>query len=136
MKIKIDTPAWSFTKYNDDGSVDYRSPIPCPFNYGSVLGTEAEDGDRLDAVLLGERQDKGVEVDSREVGVVRFVDAGENDDKVIFSSKKVSVLQRIELYLFFRLFSLLKWAINKLKGKKGHTGFVKLIINPLPSRYK
>lgn len=128
MKIKIDTPAWSFTKYNDDGSVDYRSPIPCPFNYGSILGTEAEDGDRKDAVLLGKRVDKGSEIEATEVGVVRFVDAGENDDKLIFSDKKVSAVQKTELYLFFRLFSLLKWAKNKLKGKEGITGFVKLII--------
>ena len=128
MKIKIDTPAWSFTKYNDDGSVDYRSPIPCPFNYGSVLGTEAEDGDRLDAVLLGERQDKGVELDSTKVGIVRFIDAGKNDDKLIFSNKKVSILQYVGLYLFFRLFSILKWAVSKLKGKEGYTGFVRLEI--------
>lgn len=130
--IKIDTPAWSFIKYNDDGSVDYKSPIPCPFNYGSVLGTKGEDGDREDAILLGKKQEKGTELESNCVGVVRFIDAGENDDKYIFSDSKVTLLQKTSLYLFFRLFSLLKSLKNKLKKKNGVTGLVKIeFFNPL-----
>jgi hypothetical protein len=50
LTVVIDVPRGSFIKRDDDGAVDFVSPIPCPFNYGHVPGSLAEDGDAVDAV--------------------------------------------------------------------------------------
>ena len=56
-----------------------------PANYGFVPGTASEDGDALDAFLCstGEPLVTGVFATARPVGVVRMVDAGERDDKLV-----------------------------------------------------
>ena len=53
LDVVIETPRGSAVKRTDDGRVDFISPLPCPFNYGSVPDTRSDDGDRLDAVVLG-----------------------------------------------------------------------------------
>lgn len=55
-----------------------------PTDYGYVPGTLCEDGDPLDALLvIAESVPQGVVVPSRPVGVLRMVDTGENDEKLI-----------------------------------------------------
>jgi inorganic pyrophosphatase len=54
--VVIEVPRGSFLKRGSTGHVDFISPLPCPFNYGSVpiyLGLE---GDLLDALVLGKRR--------------------------------------------------------------------------------
>ena len=46
-------------KWGADGTVDFVSPLPSPFNYGSVPDTLSEDGDPLDALLVGPRRPAG-----------------------------------------------------------------------------
>ncbi len=55
-----------------------------PTDYGYVPGTLCEDGDPLDALLIvDESVHNGVLVASRPIGVLRMVDEGENDEKLI-----------------------------------------------------
>ncbi len=121
MKIKIDTPAYSFIKYKDDGSIDYISPVFCPFNYGSIPDTLAPDGDRLDAILLGKRISRGQEIEADSVGRVYFYDAGEVDNKEILSQTSTTSMERFLVKMFFALFSFAKKILNKAKGKNGRT---------------
>jgi inorganic pyrophosphatase len=59
LDVVIEVPLGSFIKRRDDGRVDFVSPVPCPFNYGSVPDTLSGDGDRVDAVVLGPRLPRG-----------------------------------------------------------------------------
>lgn len=55
-----------------------------PADYGYVPQTLCEDGDPLDALLvITESVPHGVVVPSRPIGVLRMVDGGENDEKLI-----------------------------------------------------
>ncbi|MFY0541612.1 hypothetical protein [Nannocystis pusilla] len=38
-RVKIEYPRWSVVKRRSDGSVDFVSPLPCPYNYGHVPGS-------------------------------------------------------------------------------------------------
>ncbi len=55
-----------------------------PTNYGFIPQTLDEDGDELDVLLITDSPlSTGVVVDARVIGVMKFVDDGEVDDKVI-----------------------------------------------------
>lgn len=55
-----------------------------PTNYGFIPQTLDEDGDELDVLLLTEEPlSTGVYVEARVIGVMKFVDDGEVDDKIV-----------------------------------------------------
>lgn len=55
-----------------------------PCNYGFIPQTLDEDGDELDALILTEQPlTTGVFLKAKVIGVMKFVDDGEVDDKVI-----------------------------------------------------
>ncbi|RZA29001.1 MAG: inorganic diphosphatase [Lysobacteraceae bacterium] len=59
-------------------------PMSYPANYGSMPRTLAGDGDPLDALVLARQPiHPGVLVRFRPVGVLRMVDDGEGDEKII-----------------------------------------------------
>ncbi|PWW31691.1 inorganic diphosphatase [Chromohalobacter israelensis] len=84
-------PAGSFTKYeinaeNGQLIVDrYVSmPVRYPANYGSITSSAGGDGDPLDAlVLTRDSIYPGAVIEVRAIGVLRMVDDGEADDKII-----------------------------------------------------
>ncbi|WP_046077842.1 inorganic diphosphatase [Halomonas sp. HG01] len=84
-------PAGSFTKYEIDAEhgqliVDrYVSmPVRYPANYGSITSSAGGDGDPLDAlVLTRDGIYPGAVIKVRAIGVLRMVDDGEADDKII-----------------------------------------------------
>ncbi len=55
VEVVIEIPRGSFLKRGSTGCVDFVSPFPCPFNYGSVRQYIGGEGDYLDAVVLGPR---------------------------------------------------------------------------------
>ena len=55
IKAVIEIPRGSFLKRGWNGSIDFVSPFPCPFNYGSIPDYIGGEGDLLDAVVLGPR---------------------------------------------------------------------------------
>ena len=136
MKIIIDTPKWSFTKYKDDGRKDYFLPLPFFVNYGSILGTQGEDGDRLDAIILGKRLKRGTKKEMLKVGVVEFWDNGQKDEKFVFSEKGITLWDKFVIVVFFTIFAMVKRAFNILKGKQGKTSFGKLLTNNLTASSK
>lgn len=55
-----------------------------PCNYGFIPQTLDEDGDELDALILTEQPlTTGIYLRARVLGVMKFIDSGEVDDKII-----------------------------------------------------
>ena len=52
VEVVIEVPRGSFLKRGSTGRVDFISPLPCPFNYGSVPNYVGLEGDLLDALVL------------------------------------------------------------------------------------
>jgi inorganic pyrophosphatase len=123
LEVVIEVPRGGFIKRTDAGSIDYVSPFPCPFNYGSVPDTRSGDGDRLDAVVLGPRLPRGARVRLKVVALVRFVDAGEQDPKYVCSEKPPTLSEVATIVGFFKLYELLKGALNRARGKRGPTRY-------------
>lgn len=123
-EVVIEYPRWSAVKRRSDGSVDFVSPLPCPYNYGHVPGVLSGDGDPLDAVVLGARLPAGTRVQVQVVGVIGFVDAGLADPKVICSrSGALTGAQRRGLERFFTVYALGKRGLAALRGIRGETRF-------------
>ena len=107
-EIVIETPKGSFVKRNECGEIDLISPIPCPFNYGRVEGYLGSDGDPLDAILLGKRLPYNSRHHVPIIGVVRFLDGGQEDHKWIFSQSPPSRLDERNLHFFFTIYAQIK----------------------------
>lgn len=122
VRVRVEIPKGSLVKRRADGHVDFVSPLPCPFDYGSLPDTVSADGDPIDALLVGRPQGRavGAEVDSRVLAVVRFVDAGRDDPKLVCGAT-LTVAERRELARFFRLYARLKHVLNRLRGGRGAT---------------
>lgn len=122
-EVVIEYPRGSFVKRRSDGRVDFVSPLPCPYNYGHVPGVMSGDGDPLDAVVLGSRLPAGAQVELAVVGIIDFVDVGQEDPKVIFSARPLTGMQRRGLELFFTVYALGKRALAAARGLDGPTRF-------------
>ncbi|MGY0634331.1 inorganic diphosphatase [Luteimonas sp. A478] len=88
--LMVEIPAGSFTKYeiDADGHVHVdrflSMPVVYPANYGSMPGTLAGDADPLDALVLTRAPlHPGVLIRFRPIGVLRMLDGGEEDAKLI-----------------------------------------------------
>lgn len=123
VDVIIDTPRFSPIKRRDDGSVEFVSPLPCPFNYGSVPDSIASDGDRIDGLVLGGRLPRGARVNLPVRGIVRFIDAGIDDPKWICAERPLCALDRMQLDAFFRIYALAKRARNRLRGQRSVTRY-------------
>jgi len=124
LTVIIDVPRGSFIKRDDDGTVDFVYPLPCPFNYGHVPGTNAEDGDAADAVVLGKRLPLGSTSTVLPRARIHFIDGGLVDPKWICSDKPLSGFQRFQVAGFFRLYAFAKLLINRIRGKRGATRYL------------
>jgi len=124
VEVVVEVPRGGLVKRGADGRIDLISPLPCPFNYGSIPETRAPDGDPVDAVVLGPRLARGARVEARVAAVVRFVDAGVEDPKLIcVRHATMGRLDRGTVIGFFRLYAVLKRAINAARRKNGPTRF-------------
>jgi inorganic pyrophosphatase len=122
--VVIDVPRGSFVKRADDGTVDFISPVPSPFNYGHVPDTVADDGEGLDAVVLGPRLPRGTRGSFVIRGRVGFVDAGAEDPKWICSDRELGAADRRRVEGFFRRYAVAKRLINRLRGRRGPTRYL------------
>ncbi len=71
-----------------DGRPRVVQYLPYPGNYGMIPRTSLPsevggDGDPLDVLLLGRRVERGRVVRARPIGLLRLVDGGERDDKIL-----------------------------------------------------
>ena len=115
--ILIETPKGSFVKRNELGKIDYVSPIPSPFDYGRMEGFAGGDGDPMDAIWLGTRLETE-RATGHVVGVVRFVDGGETDDKWLISDKPfVSRANVRMLRVFFRVYAQVKNVLDLFRDR-------------------
>lgn len=107
VTVRIEVARGDFARRAADGSLKLATPVPVPFNYGSILGTTGADGDPVDAIVLGPRLSVGATVDVPVHGVVRFVDAGQPDDKWI-CGRAPGWRDRVRLRWFFRIYVVMK----------------------------
>ncbi len=74
-----------------------HSAVYYPANYGLIPGTYCEDGDPMDVFVFGEDPIfPGVVARIRPVGILRMVDGGEKDDKIL------AVLAKDPLFSLYR----------------------------------
>jgi inorganic pyrophosphatase len=93
------------------------SPFPSPFDYGRLEGFTGGDGDPMDAIWLGAPMDSQ-RASGYIVGVVRFVDSGEIDDKWLISDKAtVSRVNVVMLKSFFRVYAQVKNVLELFRDR-------------------
>lgn len=119
VEVIIEIPRGSFLKRGSTGKLDYISPLPCPFNYGSIPAFIGLDGDFLDAVVLGSRLPLGAKVIVHTWGAIRMSDHGLYDDKLICSYSPIPPWKKRLIYLFFMIYAKAKILLNWLRGNKG-----------------
>src|SRR5450432_169442 len=108
LEVVIEVPRGSFLKRGSTGPIDFISPLPCPFNYGSVPDYLGLEGDLLDAVVLGPRLPLGTLVRVNAWRAVILMDRGMTDDKLICGDHPVDAKQRKEVLRFFRFYAKCK----------------------------
>jgi inorganic pyrophosphatase len=119
LNVVIEIPRGSFLKRGSTGHVDFISPLPCPFNYGSIPDYLGLEGDLLDAVVLGARLPLGSRVRVRAWGAVVLTDRGMSDDKLICSDRPLSEAQRRSVLRFFHFYAKCKGLLNWWRRRPG-----------------
>lgn len=119
VEVVIEVPRGSFLKRGSTGHVDFISPLPCPFNYGSVpiyLGLE---GDLLDALVLGPRLPLGTRIRVKAWGAVTLTDRGMRDDKLVCSDEPLNPWERRNVLRFFHFYASCKGLLNFCRRRPG-----------------
>ena len=119
--VVIEIPRWSFAKRGANEQVDFVSPFPCPFNYGSVREFIGGDGDFLDAIVLGPRLARGTRVTVRVYGAVGLTDRDMYDDKLVCSIRPLRWWERRLVLLCMRFYGCAKRVLNLYRRRPGRT---------------
>ena len=119
VDVVIEIPRGSFLKRGSTGQVDFISPLPCPFNYGSVPEYLGLEGDLLDAVVLGPRLRVDSRVRVKAWGAVVLTDRGMTDDKLICSDQPINETQRRRVLQFFHFYAKCKGLLNLWRRRPG-----------------
>ena len=119
IDVTIEVPRFSFIKRGSSGSIDFISPLPCPYNYGAAGDYIGLEGDLLDALVLGRRLPFGTQLTTRAWGAVTFTDRGMSDDKLICSDEPVTMQQRAHVLRFFSFYARCKGLLNALRNRPG-----------------
>jgi inorganic pyrophosphatase len=91
INVVVEIPSGSRNKYEYDKALDIfrldralHSPVYYPGDYGFVPRTLALDGDPLDVlILVSEPTFSGCLVVARPIGMLKMIDGGEPDDKIL-----------------------------------------------------
>jgi len=119
VEVVIEIPRGSFLKRGSTGELDFISPLPCPFNYGSIPAFIGLEGDLLDAVVLGPRLAVGEKVTVYAWGAIGLTDRGLYDDKLICSQVPISQWKQQLILIFFKIYARAKSLLNMTRGRKG-----------------
>ena len=119
VEVVIEIPRGSFLKRGSTGQVDFISPFPCPFNYGSIPTHIGGEGDLLDAVVLGPRLALGSRVQVKAWGAVTLTDRGMSDDKLICGSRPLTSAQQRSVLRFFGFYAQCKALLNVWRRRPG-----------------
>ncbi|HHX58904.1 MAG TPA: inorganic diphosphatase [Candidatus Moranbacteria bacterium] len=107
FNVIIEIPKWSKNKYEIDKKTGLikldramKTAQDYPFDYGFAPMTYWEDEDALDVVVLTTYPlSPGILVEVRPVGVMRMIDGGEGDDKIIAvpaNDERWNAVQKLE----------------------------------------
>ena len=119
VEVVIEIPKGSFVKRGSTGHVDFVSPLPCPFNYGSVPNHVGLEGDLLDALVLGPRLQAGTLLRVKAWGAVTLTDRGMSDDKLVCSSSPLTETEKRDVLRFFAFYAKCKGLLNILRRRPG-----------------
>lgn len=131
VEVEIEVPRGARLRRDARGRLLFASPVPCPFNYGFVPGTRADDGDASDALVLGPRLAIGARVRAEVQAVVRFRDDGRIDDKLVCAPAPLGRRDRALVIGFFVAYASAKRSWARLRGRRADTRFVGL--DPAPA---
>jgi inorganic pyrophosphatase len=121
VEVIIEIPRGSFLKRGSTGKLDFLSPLPCPFNYGSVPQYIGGEGDLLDAVVLGPRLPYGSRISVNAYGAVGLSERFMYDDKLICQQQPLTEGQRRFVLVFFQVYARCKGVLNLLRGQRGRS---------------
>ena len=121
VEVLIEIPRGSFLKRGSTGKLDFLSPLPCPFNYGSVPQYIGGEGDLLDAVVLGPRLPYGSRVWVNAYGAVGLSERFMYDDKLICQEQPLTAGQRRFVLAFFQVYARCKGLLNLVRGQRGRS---------------
>jgi inorganic pyrophosphatase len=119
VEVVVEVPRGSFLKRGSTGHIDFVSPFPCPFNYGSVPNYLGLEGDLLDALVLGPRLPFGTRIRVRAWGAVTLIDRGMADDKLVCSAHPITLAEKAFVLRFFRFYAKCKGVLNFVRGHPG-----------------
>jgi inorganic pyrophosphatase len=119
VEVVIEIPRGSFLKRGSTGHIDFVSPLPCPFNYGSVPRLVGLEGDLLDALVLGPRLPLGTRIRVAAWGAVTLTDRGMTDDKLVCSDSPPTASQRRRVLRFFHVYAKCKGLLNVWRRRPG-----------------
>ena len=119
VEVVIEVPRGSFVKRGSTGQVDFISPLPCPFNYGSVPAYIGLEGDLLDALVLGPRLPLGTHLRVKAWGAVVLTDRGMTDDKLVCSNHPVTAEERRMVLRVFSFYAKCKGLLNVWRRRPG-----------------
>lgn len=99
-EVSKDDPKALYWEYKD-GEPRVVNYLGYPGNYGAIPGTALPkefggDGDPLDVIVLGQAVPRGEVVDVNVIGVLKMLDGGEQDDKLIAVLTQDSPFAHIE----------------------------------------
>jgi inorganic pyrophosphatase len=119
VEVVVEIPRGSFLKRGSTGRIDFVSPLPCPFNYGSVPQFIGLEGDLLDALVLGPRLPLGTRLTIPAWGAVTLVDRGMADDKLVCSARPLTRDDRERVLRFFHRYARCKAVLNRWRRRPG-----------------
>ena len=122
VEVVIEVPRGSFLKRGSTGTIDFVSPLPCPFNYGAVPTLLGLEGDLLDAVVLGPRLPYGTRLRVKAWGAVTLTDRGMSDDKLICCEHQPSATEIRAVLRFFHFYAKCKGLLNLWRRRPGRNG--------------
>lgn len=119
----IEIPKGGLVKRAQDGHIEFISPLPCPFNYGSVPGWAGADGDPADVIVLGPRRARGSTGTLPVFGRARLRDRGLDDPKWVCAETRPSDEELLLVDRFFAVYALAKLAWQRRNGEKVETRY-------------
>lgn len=119
VEIVVEVPRGSFLKRGSSGSIDFVSPLPCPFNYGAVPTHLGLEGDLLDALVLGPRLRYGTRTRVKAWGAVTLTDRGMTDDKLVCSHRQLTQDDMRQVLRFFHFYAKCKGLLNVVRRRPG-----------------
>jgi len=108
----------SFLKRGSTGHIDFVSPFPCPFNYGSVPNYLGLEGDLLDALVLGPRLPLGARIRVR--AWARDADRPRHGRRQAGVQRPpADPAEKAFVLRFFRFYARCKGVLNIVRGHPG-----------------